>query len=127
MIRKSLLIVFAGAFIFGATAYAHHSLAATYYPDKEVKLEGKIIDFLFRNPHSVVLVETPGEKGQPIIWAAEWGSGGQLSRQGIEMDTLKPGDHVIIIGNPSRNSADRRLRMLDITRLSDGWKWGSSP
>ena len=106
-------------------AWAHHSFASTY-SSETVTIEGRVIEFLFRNPHSVVLVETPGEKRQSITWAAEWGTAGQLSRQGIEKDTLKVGDHVIIRGNPSRNSADHRLRIEDITRPSDGWKWTSS-
>ena len=116
-----------GAMLFcGRHAWAHHAFASTFL-DKTVTIEGRVVEFLFRSPHSVVLVETLGEKGQPITWAAEWGSGGQLSRLGIEKDSLKPGDHVIVIGNPSRDSADRRLRILDITRPSDGWKWGRSP
>jgi hypothetical protein len=79
-----------------------------------------VVEFLFRNPHSFVLVESSAEK---ITWAVDWGGGGQLSRQGIDKDTLRPGDHVIVTGNPSRNAADHRLRMQGITRPSDGWKW----
>lgn len=118
------LVIGAGLFC-GRHAWAHHAFAATYL-DKTVTIEGMVVEFLFRNPHSLVLVETPVEKRQPITWAGEWGGGGQLSRQGIEKDTLKPGDHVIITGNPSRNSADHRLRMESITRPSDGWEWKSS-
>ena len=126
-VKLVLWVLVIGAALFcGRHAWAHHAFASTFL-DQTVTIEGRVVEFLFRSPHSVVLVETLGEKGQPITWAAEWGSGGQLSRLGIEKDTLKPGDRVIIIGNPSRNSADRRLRMLDITRPSDGWKWGSSP
>jgi hypothetical protein len=54
------------------------------------------------------------------------GAGGQLGRQGVTRETLKPGDHVIIVGNPGRNPDDHRLRMVNITRPSDGWKWGGT-
>ena len=118
-------LVFGAAIFFGRLAWAHHSFASTY-SSETVKVEGRVVEFLFRNPHSVVVVETSGEKQQPITWAAEWGTAGQLSRQGIEKDTLKAGDHVVITGNPSRNRADRRLRMGNISRPSDGWKWASS-
>jgi hypothetical protein len=30
---------------------------------------------------------------------------------------------VIVTGNPGRNPADHRMRMLSITRPSDGFKW----
>jgi hypothetical protein len=117
--------LFGAALFLGRLAWAHHSFASTY-SNETVKVEGRVVEFLFRNPHSVVLVETSGEKQKPITWAAEWGTAGQLSRNGIEKDTLKPGDHVVITGNPSRNRADRRLRMGNILRPSDGWKWTSS-
>ncbi|HST11369.1 MAG TPA: DUF6152 family protein [Terriglobales bacterium] len=123
-IATSGLVIGAGLF-FGRLAWAHHSFASTY-SNETVKVEGRVVEFLFRNPHSVVLVETLGEKKQPILWAAEWGTAGQLSRQGIEKDTIRAGDHVVITGNPSRNRADRRLRMGGISRPSDGWKWISS-
>ncbi len=110
----------------GSQALAHHAFAQTYSSDKIVTIEGKVVEFLFRSPHSVVLVETAGENGQMIMWAAEWGGGGQLSRLGIDKDSLKPGDHVVITGNPSRNPADRRMRMQSLARPSDGWKWSSA-
>jgi hypothetical protein len=120
----------AGAFgatlFWGPQALAHHAFAQTYLPDKIVTIEGKVVEFLFRSPHSVVLVEIPGEKGQRMTWAAEWGSGSQLSREGIEKNTIKAGDHVIITGNPSRNPADRRMRLQGLLRPSDGWKWSSN-
>jgi len=37
--------------------------------------------------------------------------------------TLRPGDHVIVIGQPGRNPEDHRLRMINIKRPSDGWTW----
>ena len=36
------------------------------------------------------------KKGVMQRWAVEWGAGGQLNRQGVTRETLKPGDHVII-------------------------------
>lgn len=101
-----------------AQARAHHAFASTYIPDKTVTVKGKVVEFLFRSPHSVVLVEAAG-----VTWAADWSAAGQLSRQGMDKDTLRPGDHVIVTGNPSRNAIDHRLRMQTITRPSDGWKW----
>lgn len=109
----------------GDYAWAHHSFASTFL-DQTVTIEGRVTEFLFRSPHSAVLVETVGEKGEPVIWAVECNSAGQLSRQGIEKDTLKSGDHVIVTGNPTRKPGEHRLRMVDITRPSDGWKWKSS-
>ena len=120
------LVITAGAIVSGGRALAHHSFAATYFEDKTQKIEGNLVQFLYRNPHSFVHVEGPDDKGVMQRWAVEWGAGGQLGRQGVTRETLKPGDHVIIVGNPGRNPDDHRLRMVNITRPSDGWKWGGT-
>jgi Family of unknown function (DUF6152) len=103
--------------------FAHHSFAATYFEDQSITIQGKLVQFLYRNPHSFVHVEAPDDKGEMQTWAVEWGAGGQLSRDGVTRESLKPGDVVIIKGNPGRNPEDHRIRMQSITRPSDGWNW----
>jgi Family of unknown function (DUF6152) len=120
------LVVVAGAVVSGGRALAHHSFAATYFEDKTQKVEGDLVQFMYRNPHSFVQLEAPDDKGVMQRWSIEWGAGGQLGRQGVTRETLKPGDHVVIVGNPGRNPEDHRLRMVNITRPSDGWKWGGT-
>ena len=126
--KRSLLAVLVAAGIFSGTRVdAHHSFAATYFEDQKVTVEGDLVQFLYRNPHSFVQVEGKDTKtGEMVRWAVEWGAGGQLGRQGVTRETLKPGDHVTIVGNPGRNPDDHRLRMVSITRPSDGWKWGGT-
>ena len=128
MMRKFalLLALFAGVFMAAEKGYAHHSFAATYFEDQRVTVEGELVQFLYRNPHSFVHLEVKDKQGNVVRWAVEWGAGGQLGRQGVTRETLKPGDHVIIVGNPGRNAEDHRLRMVNITRPSDGWKWGGT-
>jgi hypothetical protein len=124
---KMKLFGFVAAMGLGVQAWAHHSFAATYFEDRTDKIQGKLVQFLYRNPHSFVHVEVKDAKtGETVRWAIEWGAGGQLGRQGVTRDTLKPGDEVIINGNPGRNPEDHRLRMVNITRTSDNWKWGGT-
>src|SRR5262245_53422523 len=109
---KLVLPVLAGIFAFGlVTAYAHHSVAATYDAKKEVKLQGKLVLFLFRNPHVFVHIDVPSEDGKLERWAIEWGGAAQLSSQGITRDTFKPGDELIITGDPSRTAGEHRAKM----------------
>ena len=124
MRRQLPVLLVAAALLSGVTGYAHHSFAATYITEKEVKIEGDMVQFMFRNPHSFVHLMAPDDKGQVQRWAVEWAAAGQLN--GIARDTLKPGDHVIITGNPGRNGEDHRLRMRSILRPSDGWKWSGN-
>ena len=109
--------------ILGAQASAHHSFAATYLEDQSVTIEGQIVQFLLRNPHSFVHVMVKEKDGTMNRYVVEWGSPSQLQGK-VSRDTLKPGDEVIITGNPGRNAADHRVRLLTFKRPKDGWSWG---
>ena len=105
---------------------AHHSFPATYYIDKSVTIKGKVVQFMFRNPHAFVHVMAPDEDGVMQRWGVEWGGAGALTGQGVTRDSLKPGDHVIITGNPGRNPIDHRVRMRTLLRPSDKFGWGQN-
>ncbi len=119
------LLVLAGAWLCGATAYAHHSQAAQYDTNKSVKIEGTLVQFQFRNPHTFVHVEAPDENGVVQRWSIEWGGAGQLTFQGVTRTTLKYGDVVTITANPSRTPNDHKLHMVTLKRASDGFGWGT--
>lgn len=126
MKSKVLGLVMTAVSLSSGTAYAHHSLAATYL-DKEVRLEGKILDLLLRNPHSFLQIEAADENGIMQRWSLEWRSSGQLGQQGIRRDTLKVGDEVTITMNPSRTPGDHRGALKTLHRKSDGFGWGTNP
>jgi len=115
------------ATIAAAAAQAHHSFTATYFEDRTIEVEGKLLQFMFRNPHSFVHIEAPDEKGELHRWAVEWGGAGQLAGQGVTNQTLRVGDIVTITGNPGRDPTDYRLRMQYLRRNADGFEWGRNP
>jgi hypothetical protein len=119
----AILVVAAAAFV-GTRADAHHSFAATYLEDQTVTIEGELVQFLFRNPHSFVHVMVKEKDGTMVRYAVEWGGAGQLGGQGVTRETLKPGDHVVISCSPGRNPADHRVRMVTLERPKDGFGWG---
>lgn len=123
MERKIRFLLIIAAFALGGRAYAHHSFAATYFVDQTVTVNGTVKEFLWRNPHSFIKVEGPDDKGEMQTWSIEWGGGAQLTQAHVTRDTLKPGDRVVIVGNPGRDSAEHRVRIKSIARPSDGWKW----
>jgi hypothetical protein len=120
-------VLVAAVALVGARAYAHHSFAATYLEDQSVTIEGELVQFLFRNPHSFVHVMVKDKSGEMIRYAVEWGGAGALGGQGVTRETLKPGDYVVITGSPGRNPADNRVRMVTLHRPSDGFGWGRRP
>lgn len=128
----AVLLVATAALVAGATrASAHHSFAATYLEDQTVTIEGDLVQFLFRNPHSFVHVNVKEKDGSTVRYAVEWGGAGQLGGQGVTRETLKPGDHFVITGAPGRNPADHRVRMVSLFRAktasSPEVSWGRRP
>jgi hypothetical protein len=126
MKRLLVVLLVAGACALGTTkVYAHHSFAATYLEDQSVTIEGELVQFLFRNPHSFVQVNVTEKDGTVRRYAVEWGGSSQLGGQGVNAQTLKVGDKVIITGSPARGyPAEPRVRMLELKRPSDSFEWG---
>ena len=124
---KLFASVLAVGLLAASQARAHHSFAATYFEDRTMQIEGKLVQFQFRNPHSFIHLEVKDEKGQVVRWSVEWGGAGQLGSQGVTNETLKFGDIVTIIGNPGRVAEDHRVRMLSLRRKSDNFGWGQRP
>ena len=121
---RKVLVCVASLLAAGAAVSAHHSFSATYETGKQVKLDGSIVQFVYRNPHSFVHVEAPDSAGVPQRWAIEWSGTGQLAGQGVKRDTLKVGDKVAVVGRPSRVPGEYRLLMVSLLRASDGFSWG---
>lgn len=124
MKRALFVLLIAGALSYSVPIHAHHSFAATYFTDRTVTIEGKLVQLLFRNPHSFIHVEAADKEGVTRRWGVEWGALNTLQGQGVSRETFKVGDHVIITGNPSRDSSDFRVRMISISRPADGLTWG---
>ena len=123
--RKITLLVITAMLLAGTAAYAHHSYAATYDTTKQIKLEGKLVQFALKNPHAYVTILAPDPKGAMQRWSAEWAAVAQLNTQGVKQDTLKVGDELTIVGNPSRVSGEYKLLLVNLKRPLDGFTWGS--
>ncbi len=126
MLKASLLVLAAAATLLltGLPAQAHHSFAATYIGEKEITVEGNVVQIALRSPHSFFFVEAKDEKGVVRRWAFEGAAATQLTNQGVSRDTFKVGDPVKVIANPSRDPEAYRGRMIKITRTTDGKSWG---
>ena len=125
---KFLVPLLVGVSLIGASsASAHHSFAATYIAEETITIDGELVQILFRNPHSFVHVAVKDKNGAVVRYAVEWRGAAELEMQGVHRETLKPGDRVIISGNPGRNPADHRLRASSFYHPKDGLRWKLSP
>jgi hypothetical protein len=102
--------------------HAHHSYAATYDQDKPVEISGVLVMFMYRNPHSVLQLKVLNGTDE-VRWACEWAGTRALSKKGVGVGTLKPGDQLVVSGIASKNSAVPRLLVTSIYRPKDGWRW----
>ena len=99
-----LLAAFAAATV-APLAQAHHSAAVFYFVDKEITVEGVVKSYTLGNPHARIYMTVKGPNGEDQNWMAEGGSRTVLLRNGWTGDEVKAGDHIKIIGNPSRDGS----------------------
>jgi Family of unknown function (DUF6152) len=121
--RAALVSVLTAPLLGGGQASAHHSFGAAYVQNQQLSIEGELLQFVYRNPHALLQVMAPDTNRQMQRWTVEWEAMGQLDHQGVTSMTLKPGDRVVITGNPGKNAGDHWLRAQTIVRPRDGWKW----
>jgi hypothetical protein len=115
-----------GIAVLGAPAQGHHSFAEYYIESDTIEVEGEVLEFQYKNPHSWIHVMAQEAFGGRKPYAAEWASVSRLERDGINAKTLRPGDVVRIWASPNRNPNDNRIRLKRIERRSDRWKWGQN-
>ena len=123
--RKLIVLSMFAVLAASMAAYAHHSYGATYDTSKEVKLQGKLVQFSYRNPHAFVTIQAPDQAGEMRRWSVEWSGTTQLNAAGVKSDSLKVGDDIIITGRPSRVPNEYRALMVTLKRPSDGFTWGA--
>ena len=74
---------------------AHHGNAA-YDATKQITLKGTVTQFLWANPHCVVLFDATDESGQVAHWMAETENPTTMTNMGWLKSSLKPGDAITI-------------------------------
>ena len=123
MTRTWVVLVGAIACFGTVPASGHHAFGVYYLEDQSVSIEGDIVELDYRNPHTWVHIQALDISGKVRRVSAEWASPGRLSQQGINKETLKPGDRVVITGSPSRDESAYKMHLKGIERRADGWKW----
>ena len=105
-----------GLVIAGLPAEAHHSSAPFYDDAQEVEVVGTVLRFNFRNPHSFIFIEAENENGEMVEWEVELGAAVSMSRRGWTRETIKAGDPIRAVGNPSRAPGTFGLCCAELSR-----------
>ncbi len=109
-------VVVLGLAITGLPAEAHHSSAPFYDDAQEVEVVGTVLRFNFRNPHSFLYIERENDDGQMVEWEVELGAAVSMSRRGWNRETIKAGDPIRAVGNPSRAPGTFGLCCAELSR-----------
>ena len=73
--KRLVFLLLAGAVVISGTAAdAHHSFAGTHHEDDTETIEGQLVQFMYRNPHSFIHVIATDSNGDQQRWSIEWGA-----------------------------------------------------
>ena len=106
MKMKALMLVTAACILLAAVPLLAHHGDAGRYEDTLTTLTGTIVEVQLVDPHSILILDVPDEKGQTIRWQAELGGRTVLTKQyGWNKNTFKYGDKVTIVGRRVKSGA----------------------
>lgn len=100
-----LFAVAASLLLASVSFFAHHGDAGRY-EENVIVLTGTVVEVQLVEPHSIIVLDVPDEKGQLVRWQAELGSRNALAKNfGWTKNTLKFGDKLTITGRRVKSGA----------------------
>ncbi|HVY64073.1 MAG TPA: DUF6152 family protein [Gammaproteobacteria bacterium] len=103
-----------------AAAAAHHSIGSMYDSTRRRTFAARVAEFQFVNPHPYVVVDAdPDATGTERRYKLEMDNRHELVDIGMNAQTLKPGDRVVVTGSVSKTSATS-LYLWRLERAADG-------
>jgi hypothetical protein len=117
--RFVLLGAVALAAALAAPALAHHASGPFYDATKKVEVKGTVTKLVVRNPHSFLYLDVE-ENGKKVEWQVEMGTGAQLAKNNLTMETLKPGTEIRVSGQPSRAEGSHGMCCIQTLMKADG-------
>jgi hypothetical protein len=106
----------------GMTASAHHSFAM-FDSDNQIRLQGRVTEFRWQNPHIYIHLEAPDPKGKMRHWTIECANPGILNRLGWKFNMIKKDDQLTVVVAPLRTGEAGAL--LKQVKLADGRVFGN--
>jgi hypothetical protein len=93
--------------LLGETLVAHHGTQVSYQIDKMITLKGTVTEWAFAYPHPQIYFDVMDANGKVQHWAAELLPTPIMMRNmkvGWDKNSLRPGDQIVLVGNPSKVS-----------------------
>ena len=104
--KKVRLLLIAASFLLTAVPFFAHHGDAGRYEENAVVMTGTVVEVQLVDPHSIIVLDIPNEKGQTVRWQAELGGRNALAKNfGWTKNTLKFGDKLTITGRRVKSGA----------------------
>ena len=121
MSRAMLIVAVVAAFValpmVTSPVLAHHGNAA--WAASEVTLKGTVVDFVWRNPHVLLVWTTKDDTGKTVQWTGEVGSPeSMMADDGWTKQTFKPGEELILVLRPAKSGVPNGV--IDQIKRADG-------
>jgi hypothetical protein len=121
---RALLFVLPILIVTTAIASPHHAFSPVYDAKRTITVDGVVTQFRFVNPHAMMLMEVKDKTGKVVTWNVEFAGRLNLEEAGWTADSIKPGEHVKVTGNPTWTGSQRmafvKLVRADGTALEPG-------
>ena len=103
LVMSGLLVV--GLFAAGVALHAHHAVAGIYDLNKEIVLNGVLKKLNFTNPHASIELTVTEKDGKMVDWVLTTASVTNLTREGINKTSMKPGEVLKVTILPALNGS----------------------
>jgi hypothetical protein len=98
-------------------ALAHHGNAA--WSANEVTLKGTLVDYVWRNPHVLLVWTTKDDSGKVAQWTGEVASPeAMMADDGWTKESFKPGEELVFVVRPAKSGALNSV--IDQIKRPDG-------
>ena len=116
MITMSVLVAIL-ALSASSPALAHHGAAT--WSTTETTLKGTVVEYLWRNPHVLLVWETKDESDKVVRWTGEVASTeSMMADDGWTKTTFKPGDELVLTIRPAKSGSPQSV--IDQIKRADG-------
>jgi hypothetical protein len=96
---------------------AHHG--AAIWGTTEVTMKGTVVDYLWRNPHVLLLWTSTDASGKVVQWTGEVASPeSMMADDGWTKQTFKKGDELILVVRQAKSGAPNSV--IDQIKRADG-------
>jgi len=99
------VVALGGFLMVGAGLQAHHAVAGIYDLNKEIVLQGVLKKLNFTNPHASIELTVTEKDGKMVDWVLTTASIANLTREGINKTSMKPGELLKVTILPARNGS----------------------